>query len=29
MRGAFVMTANITTAEDGLAKLGIKLPAPP
>lgn len=23
------MTANITAAEDGLAKLGIKLPAPP
>jgi hypothetical protein len=29
MRGAFDMTANITAAEDGLAKLGIKLPAPP
>lgn len=23
------MTTNTTTAEDGLAKLGIKLPAPP
>ncbi len=29
MRRAFVMTTNFTTAEDDLAKLGIKLPAPP
>jgi enamine deaminase RidA (YjgF/YER057c/UK114 family) len=29
LKGAFVMTTNTTTAEERLAKLGIKLPSPP